>query len=166
MGNDNIPIIAFSTPRGHYEWMVVPFGLKNDPQVFQRKIDKIFFDYSSFIIVYIYDMLICYDNEKDHEKHLNIFITLYKEHGIVFSKKKDEIKKKEIEFLGMIIDFKGIKLQSHIAQKIKDFPDELRTKEMIHKLLGCLNYSSDFIKDLAKERQELQKLLTKKNQTG
>ena len=66
----------------------------------------------------------------------------------------------------MIIDFKGIKLQSHIAEKIKDFPDELRTKEMIHKFLGCLNYSSDFIKDLAKERHELQKLLTKKNQTG
>ena len=37
---------------------------------------------------------------------------------------------------------------------------------MIQKILGCLNYSSDFIKDLAKERQELQKLLTKKNQTG
>ena len=66
----------------------------------------------------------------------------------------------------MIIDSKGIKLQSHIAEKIKDFPDELRTKEMIHEFLGCLNYSSDFIKDLAKEIQELQKLLTKKNQTG
>ena len=65
----------------------------------------------------------------------------------------------------MIIDSKGIKLQSHIAEKIKDFPDELRIKEMIQKILGCLNYSFDFIKDLAKERQELQKLLTKKNQT-
>ena len=48
-------------------------------------------------------------------------------------------------------------------KKIKDFLDELRTKEMIQIFLGCLNYSSDFIKDLAKERQELQKLLTKKN---
>ena len=65
----------------------------------------------------------------------------------------------------MIIDSKGIKLQSHIVEKIKDFPDELRTKEMIHKFLGCLNYSFDFIKVLAKERLELQKLLTKKNQT-
>ena len=37
---------------------------------------------------------------------------------------------------------------------------------MIKKFLGCLNYSFDFIKDLAKERHELQKLLTKKNQTG
>ena len=67
----------------------------------------------------------------------------------------------------MIIDSKDIRLQSHIAEKkIKDCLDELRTKEMILKFLGCLNYSSDFIKDLAKERQELQKLLTKKNQTG
>ena len=65
----------------------------------------------------------------------------------------------------MIIDSRGIKLQSHIVEKIKDLPDELRTKEMVHKFLGCLNYSSDFIKDLAKERHELQKLLTKKNQT-
>ena len=127
--------------------------------------DKILSDYSSFIVVYINDMLICSDNEKYHEKHLNIFITPCKEHGIVLSKKKVEIKKKEIEFIGMIIDSKDIKLQSHIAEKIKDFPNELRTKEMIHKFLGCLNYSFDFIKDLAKERHELQKLLTKKNQT-
>ena len=68
----------------------------NHKQVFQRKMDKIFSDYSSFIIVYIYDMLICSDNEKCHEKHLNIFITLCKEHDIILSKKKVEIKKKEI----------------------------------------------------------------------
>ena len=87
--------------------------------------DKILSDYSSFIIVYIDDMLIYSDNEKNHEKYLNIFITICKE---LLSKKKVEIKKREIEFLRMIIDSKGIKLQSHIAEKIKDFPDELRTK--------------------------------------
>ena len=43
--NDSLPITALSTPRGHYEWMVMPLGLKNAPQVFQRKIDKIFVDY-------------------------------------------------------------------------------------------------------------------------
>ena len=65
----------------------------------------------------------------------------------------------------MIIDFEEIRLQSHISEKIKDFPEELRTKEMIQKNLGCLNYSSDFIKYLAKKIHELHKLLTKKNQT-
>ena len=37
---------------------------------------------------------------------------------------------------------------------------------MIHKFFGCLSYSSNFIKDLAKDIQELQKLLTKQSQTG
>ena len=94
MDNDSIPINVFSTPRGHYEWIIMPFGLKNASQVFQRKIDKIFSDYSTFIIVHIDDMLICSDNEKDHENHLNTFITLCKEHVIVLSKKKVDIKKK------------------------------------------------------------------------
>ena len=58
--------------------------------------DKILSDYSSFIIVYINDILICSDNGNDHEKLLNTFITLYKEHGIVLSEKKVDIKKKEI----------------------------------------------------------------------
>ena len=40
-------------------------------------------------------MLICSNNEKDHEKHLNLFITLCKEHGIVLSEKKVEINTKE-----------------------------------------------------------------------
>ena len=110
MDNESIPTTTFSTPKGHYKWLVMPFGLKNASQIFQRKIYKIFFDYLTFIIVYI-DIRICTQNEKDHEKHLNTFITLYKEHGIVLSEKKVDIKKKEIEFLGMIIDSKGIRLQ-------------------------------------------------------
>ena len=36
------------------------------------------------------------------------------------------------------MDTKEIRL-SHIAEKIKDFPNELKTKEMIQKILGCLN---------------------------
>ena len=87
--------------------------------------DEILFEYSTFIIVYTNDILVCYKNEKDHE---DIFITLCIKHGIILSNKKVDIKRKEIEFLGMIIDSKGIGLQSHISEKIKDFLDELQTK--------------------------------------
>ena len=65
---------------------------------FSKKMDKILSDYSDFIIVYIDDMLICYNNEKYHEKHLNTFITLCKEYGIVLSENKIDIKKKEKSF--------------------------------------------------------------------
>ena len=74
----------------------MPFSLKNAPQILQRKMNKILSNYLDFIIIYVDDMLICSDNEKDHEKHLNIFITLCKEHDIVLSAKKVDIKKKKI----------------------------------------------------------------------
>ena len=96
MNNDNIPITTFSTLRGHYEWMVMSFGLKKAPQIFQRKIDKIFSGYVNFIIVHIDDILICFKNEDDHEKHLDIFITLCKTNVIILSDKKVDIKKMEI----------------------------------------------------------------------
>ena len=85
MKKDSVPITSFSTPRGHFKWLVMSFGLKNAPQIFQRKMDKILSEYSKFIIVCIDDILICSNNEKNHEKHLNTFITLCKEHGIVIS---------------------------------------------------------------------------------
>ena len=77
--------------------------------------DKIFFDYSTFIIVYIDDILICFENEKDHQKHLNTLITLCKKHGIVLSDKKVDLKKMKIEFLGMVINSKGIRLQEKLG---------------------------------------------------
>jgi hypothetical protein len=57
MHPDSIKYTAFSTPQGQYEWLVMPFGLKNTSQIFQRKMDNIFKFYK-FIFVYVDDILI------------------------------------------------------------------------------------------------------------
>ena len=44
MDNESIPLTAFSAPQGHYKWIVMSFGLKNAPQIFQRRMDNIFKD--------------------------------------------------------------------------------------------------------------------------
>ena len=49
---------AFTVPFGHYEWNVMPFGLKNAPSEFQNMMNEIFNDYTRFSIVYIDDVLI------------------------------------------------------------------------------------------------------------
>ena len=49
---------AFTVPFGHYEWNVMPFGLKNAPSEFQNIMNDIFNDYTKFSIVYIDDVLI------------------------------------------------------------------------------------------------------------
>ena len=54
---DSKPWTTFSCPSGLYERNVIPFGLKNAPQIFQRMMDNIFGKYS-FILVYIDDILV------------------------------------------------------------------------------------------------------------
>ena len=90
MTEESKPLTAFSTPQGHYEWNVLPFGLKNAPQIFQRKMDNIFREYN-FIHVYVDDMLISSKTKEQHLKHLDTFVDLCKTHGIGLSKKKSII---------------------------------------------------------------------------
>ena len=109
MTEDSKALTAFSTPQGHYEWNVLPFGLKNAPQIFQRKMDNIFRDYD-FIHVYVDDMLISSPTKEQLLDHLNTFINLCQTHGIGLSKKKSIIGEQKIDFLGLLIDSEGIEL--------------------------------------------------------
>ena len=61
---------AFTTPFGHYEWNVMPFGLKNAPSEFQNIMNEIFNPFSSFAVVYIDDVLIFSESLNQHRKHL------------------------------------------------------------------------------------------------
>ena len=124
MVEDSKPLTAFSTPQGHYEWNVLPFRLKNVPQIFQRKMDDIFKEYD-FIHVYVDDMLISSKNINQHLKQLEKFIDLCISNGIGLSRKKKIIEEPKIDFLGLIIDSKGIELQTHILEKIKNFLEKL-----------------------------------------
>ena len=69
MHPESIEWTAFTCPLCHFEWLVMPFGLKNAPSVFQRKMDNIFNKYKNFVCVYIDDILVF---SKTKEEHLAI----------------------------------------------------------------------------------------------
>ena len=63
---------AFTTPFGHYEWNVMPFGLKNAPSKFQNVMNDIMNPYSHFSIVYIDDVLVFSNSIEQDYKHLKL----------------------------------------------------------------------------------------------
>jgi hypothetical protein len=67
----DIPKATFITKYGLYEFMVMSFGLTNEPAYFMYLTNSVFMDYlDKFVVVFIDDILIYSQNEQEHEKHL------------------------------------------------------------------------------------------------
>ncbi|KAL0149815.1 hypothetical protein M9458_054863 [Cirrhinus mrigala] len=61
---------AFVTPTGHYEYLVMPYGLVNAPSVFQGYMNEVFQEcLHRYVLVYIDDTLVHSWNEAEHRQH-------------------------------------------------------------------------------------------------
>ena len=164
MAEESIPWTAFTCPQGHYEWLVMPLGLKNAPALFQRKMQNIFNENQAFILVYVDDLLVFSKSYKEHIAHLEVFFRKVEQNGLILSKKKMEICKEKINFLGHEIGEGKIYLQEHIAKKILQFPDTMNDKKVLQQFLGIVNYARNYIDNLAKLAGPLYAKLRKNGQ--
>lgn len=139
---------GFNVPFGHFEWNVMPFGLKNAPSEFQNIMNDIITPISSFAIAYIDDVLIFSKSIDQHFKHLNQFHDLIYQNGLAVSAAKMHLFKNEIRFLGHDIVKNTIRPITRSLQFSTKFPDEIKDKKQLQRFLGCLNYIHDFFKDL------------------
>jgi len=73
--SEDIPKTAFRTRYGHYEYLVMPFGVTNAPSVFMDYINKVFHPYlDSFVVVFIDDILVYSKTREEHEENLRIVL--------------------------------------------------------------------------------------------
>ncbi|KAG6510263.1 hypothetical protein ZIOFF_028272 [Zingiber officinale] len=151
MDPDSVPWTAFWVPDGLFEWLVMPFGLKNAPTIFQHKMDNCFRGTEKFIAVYIDDILVFSENEEEQREHLKVLLKICKQNGLILSPTKMKIGSPTIEFLGATIGHSKIKLQPHIISKVADFNNQdLQTTKGLRSWLGILNYARSYIPNLGK----------------
>lgn len=66
--------MAFKTPIGHVEYLVMPFGLCSALSVFQTLLNDVLHDYLNvFVFVYLNDNLIHSKNPTEHQHHVASF---------------------------------------------------------------------------------------------
>ena len=79
LDEESIPLTAFRTRYGHFEFQVLPFGLTNAPATFMSLMNEVFSEYLDiFVIVYLDDILVYSDT---WEEHLNIYVKCSKSLG-------------------------------------------------------------------------------------
>jgi len=154
-------LTAFRTPLGHFEYLVMPFGLRNAPSVFQRFVQDIFSDIiGSFVQVYLDDIIIYSNNEKEHIKHVRIVLQLLINNGLYAKLEKCDFHVTKTTFLGFTVSVDGLTMDKDKVKSVLDWPIPKNQKEL-QSFLGLCNFYRKFINNFAKNMEPLRRLLRK-----
>lgn len=160
---EDIPKTAVITPFGLFEYTVMPFGLRNASQTFQKYVNGVFVDLN-FVFVYIDDILVASSNVEEHEAHLRIVCQRLKEYFLRINPVKCEFGKSELVFLGYLVNSQGLKPTAERTEAITKFPKP-KTIVQLRKFLGMVNFYRRNLPNAAKIQAPLYVYITdsKKN---
>ena len=137
---------AFRTRFGHFEYLVMPFGLCNAPATFQHFVNDIFRDWLDiFVIVYLDDILIFSTSLEQHREHVRNVLGRLRQHGLYVKAEKCEFERSSIPFLGLIISTEGIEMDPQKVSAMLDWPPP-SDKKGVQRFVGFANFYRKFIK--------------------
>ncbi|MBW0513225.1 hypothetical protein O181_052940 [Austropuccinia psidii MF-1] len=147
---------------GVYEYLKMPFGIKNAPSHFQRMINEVFPEELSegWLIIYIYDILVCSKTWQEPMYRLSRVLTKIQSVNMKISLKKCHFGSKELKALGHLVSglSLGIDKNKVSAVLLKPMPQK---KKEIWSFLGFAGYYRQHIEDFASIARPLYKLCDK-----
>eukprot|EP01088_Endostelium_zonatum_P003701 TRINITY_DN1489_c0_g1_i1.p1 TRINITY_DN1489_c0_g1~~TRINITY_DN1489_c0_g1_i1.p1 ORF type:complete len:1387 (-),score=354.22 TRINITY_DN1489_c0_g1_i1:3213-7373(-) len=149
---------AFATKRGKYQFRCLPQGFVNSSSIFQRTMNLILAGLGwEYLVVYVDDILVFSKSFEDHLLHLRNLFNKLREYKLVVKISKCEFARKEILFLGHLINKDGIKTDPKKCAVILKSPNPTDLGQ-VRSFLGGVGYYRKFIKnfsDLSKPLRDL-----------
>lgn len=153
----------FKTHNGHFEYLVMPFGLSNSPTTFQALMNHIFKPFlRKFIIIFFDDILIYSKSIPDHVTHLTLAFQTIRDHSLLLNKQKCCFATPRVEYLGHFISADGVATDPSKIRAITSWPLPSTLKQL-RGFLGLAGYYRRFNKDFGKISKPLTDLLKKDN---
>nr|GEU93924.1 putative reverse transcriptase domain-containing protein [Tanacetum cinerariifolium] len=159
---EDIPITAFRTRYGHYEFQVMPFGRTNAPTIFMDLTNRVYKPFlDKFVIVFIDDILIYSKNKEEHGEHLKTILNLLRSEKLYAKFTKCGFWLNSMQFLGHVTDSNGVHVDPAKIEAIKNWSAPT-TPTKVRQFLGLAGYYRRFIKEFSLIPKPLTKL-TQKN---
>ena len=153
-------ISAFVTPRGLYQYTVMPFGLKNSPATFQRLMNQVTSGLPN-CRVYIDDCVVYSQSWEEHMAHLRQLLVRLRDANLTINLSKSSFATASVVYLGHEIGNGRVSPRhSKVEALAKMFPPQ--NKKGIRRFLGMVGYYRKFCENFAEVALPLTDMLGEK----
>ena len=153
---------AFNTPWGHYEYLVMPFGLRNAPAVFQALVNDVLCDViNCYVFVYLDDILVFSETLEEHVAYVHLVLQRLLENHLFAKAEKCEFHRSTVQFLGFVVSRGKLEMDPAKTKAVMSWPTPTNRKEL-QRFLGFANFYRRFIRGFSSMVQPLTALTSTK----
>ena len=161
MNEADIEKTAFRTHHGHYEYLVMPFGLCNAPSTFQAAMNSLLGPFlRHFATVFFDDILVYSDSLASHITHLRTIFQALVQGQFYLKETKCLFAQRKLEYLGHVVSGKGVEPEPSKVQAITQWPPPSSPKDL-RAFLGLTGFYRKFVRGYASIAAPLTTLLCK-----
>ncbi|KAL0551242.1 hypothetical protein IC582_010328 [Cucumis melo] len=158
---EDVPKTAFRSRYGHYEFIVMSFGLTNAPAVFMDLMNRVFREFlDTFVIVFIDDILIYSKTEAEHEEHLRMVLQTLRDNKLYAKFSKCEFWLKQVSFLGHVVSKAGVSVDPAKIEAVTGWTRPSTVSE-VRSFLGLAGYYRRFVENFSRIATPLTQLTRK-----
>jgi hypothetical protein len=155
----NIGKTAFHTHHGHFEFLVMGFGLTNVPSTFQAMMNDVLRPFlRRFILVFFGDILIYNPSWTEHLQHVRAVFQQLHTHHLALKQSMCSFGAQEVAYLGQIINSSGVSMDPTKIDAVQSWPTPT-TVRALRGFLGLTCYYRKFIQDYGTVALSLTQLL-------
>ena len=163
MRKEDVPKTTFRCHYGHFEFLVLSFGLTNAPTTFQSCMNHIFQkQLRKFLLIFFDDLLIYSKSWEENLQHIEEVLNILESESLFAKASKCEFRLEEILYLGHKISAKGVSVDEEKVKAIREW-QKPKTLTQLRGFLGLCSYYRQFVKKFSKLASPLIDLTKKGN---
>ena len=152
---------AFTTPRGHYQFKVMPFGVTNGPATLERLMELVLRGMdSNQTLCYMDDVIVCGLNFEDTLKSLTEVFSRFSAAGLRLKPSKCELFRTQVAFLGHVVNREGVCPDPRKIEVIQKWPAPINVSE-VRSFVGFASYYRKYVSNFSEMAAPLHALTRK-----